>query len=74
MRGQIKMKLSARNQLKGIVKEIKMGAINAKVTIDINGQMLTSVVTIDAIEDLGIKVGDEVTSVIKSSSVMLMVD
>ncbi|CEI73388.1 MULTISPECIES: TOBE domain-containing protein [Romboutsia] len=68
------MKLSARNQLKGIVKEIKMGAINAKVTIDINGQMLTSVVTIDAIEDLGIKVGDEVTSVIKSSSVMLMVD
>ena len=68
------MKLSARNQLKGIVKEIKMGAINAKVTIDINGQMLTSVVTIDAIEDLGIKVGDEVTSLIKSSSVMLMVD
>lgn len=74
MRGQIKMKLSARNQLKGIVKEIKIGAINAKVTIDINGQILTSVVTIDAIEDLGIKVGDEVTSVIKSSSVMLMVD
>ncbi|WP_195939385.1 TOBE domain-containing protein [Romboutsia sp. 1001713B170131_170501_G6] len=68
------MKLSARNQLKGIVKEIKIGAINAKVTIDINGQILTSVVTIDAIEDLGIKVGDEVTSVIKSSSVMLMVD
>ena len=68
------MKLSARNQLKGIVKEINMGAINAKVTIDINGQMLTSVVTIDAIEDLGIKVGDEVTSLIKSSSVMLMVD
>lgn len=68
------MKLSARNQLKGKVVSITEGAVNAKVTVDIAGQTLTSIVTIDAVKELDLKVGDEVTSVIKSSSVMLMVD
>lgn len=68
------MKLSARNQLKGIVTEIVEGAVNAKVTVDIGGQKLTSIVTIDAVKELELTVGSEVKSVIKSSSVMLMVD
>lgn len=68
------MKLSARNQLKGIVTEIVEGAVNAKVTVDIGGQILTSIVTIDAVRELELTVGCEVKSVIKSSSVMLMVD
>ncbi|MGL4910926.1 MAG: TOBE domain-containing protein [Romboutsia sp.] len=68
------MKLSARNQLKGTVIEIVEGAVNAKVTVDIGGQTLTSIVTIDAVRELELSVGCEVKSVIKSSSVMLMVD
>lgn len=68
------MKLSARNQLKGTVTSIIEGAVNAKVTVDIGGQTLTSIVTIDAVRELELTVGSEVTSVIKSSSVMLMVE
>lgn len=67
------MKISARNQLKGKVVDVKEGAVNARVTIDIgDGKILTSIITIDALKVLGIKVGSEATAVIKSSSVMLM--
>lgn len=67
------MKLSARNQLTGKVVDIKEGVVTAKVSIDIGGgKTLTSVVTMDALNDLGLKVGSETTAVIKSTSVMLM--
>ena len=68
------MKLSARNVLKGQVVEVKKGAVAAQVRIDIGGgNVLTSMITVDAVEDLGITQGDQVSVVIKSSEVMLAV-
>lgn len=66
------MKLSARNIFTGKVTELKQGAVNSVVKVDIGGgNVVTSMVTLGAVEDLGIGVGDEVTVVIKSSDVML---
>ncbi len=66
------MKISARNQLKGILTEIKPGVVTAKLTIDIgNGNLLSSVITMDSITDLNLKVGDEVYAIIKSTEVMI---
>ncbi len=69
------MKLSARNQLKGKVTDIKEGVVTARVIVDIgNGNKITSTISMDAVKDLDIKVGSEVTTIIKASSVMLAVD
>lgn len=65
------MKLSARNDLKGKVVEISTGTVMAKVRIDIGGQSITSLVSVDSIGDLGLKVGDEVHAIIKSTEVLL---
>jgi molybdopterin-binding protein len=68
------MKLSARNVLEGRVVEIKKGAVAAQVRVDIGGgKVLTSMITVDAVDDLGIKQGDQVSVVIKSTEVMLAV-
>ncbi len=68
------MKLSARNQLKGTVSAIKEGAVEAQVTLDVGGQTITSVVTMDALSDLGLSVGKEAIAVVKADHVMLAVD
>lgn len=66
------MKLSARNVIEGQVVEIKRGAVAAQVRVDIGGgNVLTSMITVDAVDDLGIKQGDPVSVVIKSTEVML---
>ncbi|HPG34343.1 MAG: TOBE domain-containing protein [Lentimicrobiaceae bacterium] len=66
------MKISARNQIKGIIREIKPGIVTAKLTLDIgNDNLLSSVITMDSIEDLNLKVGDEVFAIIKSTEVMI---
>ena len=65
------MKLSARNALPGKVIDIKMGTTTAHVRIDVGGTVVTSSITNEAVEDLGLKVGDEVKAVIKSSDVMV---
>jgi len=68
------MKLSARNALKGKVVDLKKGAVAAQVRVDIGGgNVVTSMITVDAVEDLGIKVGSEVTVVVKATEVMLAV-
>jgi molybdopterin-binding protein len=65
------MKLSARNQIKGKVVEVHKGATTAHVRIDIgNGVVITSSITNEAVEDLGLAVGDDATAVIKASDVM----
>ena len=69
------MKISARNQLKGKVAEIKEGAVNCVVVIDIgNGNKITSSITLDSVKSLGLKVGSDAYAVVKASSVMIAVD
>ena len=66
------MKLSARNQLKGKVVEVKKGTTTAHVRIDVgHGIVLTSSITNEAVDDLGLKVGDEAIAVIKSSDIIV---
>jgi molybdopterin-binding protein len=69
------MRISARNQLKGKIVDIKEGAVNAKVVIQTNGgEKLTSIVTMDSLKELNLKTGSDVYAVIKSSSVMIATD
>lgn len=68
------MKVSARNQLKGTVTAIKEGAVEAQVTMDVGGQTLVSVITMDAVASLGLQVGSDAIALIKADSVMLAVD
>ena len=66
------MKLSARNQIKGKVVEVRKGTTTAHVRIDIgNGVIITSSITNQAVDDLGLAAGDEATAVIKASDVMV---
>ncbi|ACL18935.1 molybdopterin-binding protein [Desulfitobacterium sp. LBE] len=65
------MKLSARNQLKGKITEVKKGPVSTEVVLDINGQSITASITSGSAESLGLKVGDDAIAVIKASSVMI---
>ena len=65
-------KLSARNQLKGKIVEVKKGATTSHVRIDIgNGIVITSAITNEAVADLNLKTGDEAWAVIKASEVVI---
>jgi molybdopterin-binding protein len=69
------MRISARNQIKGTVVEVKKGATTSHVRVDIgNGQIVTSSITNESVDDLGIKARDKVTVVVKASDVMIAVD
>jgi molybdopterin-binding protein len=69
------MRISARNQIKGKVVEVKKGATTAHVRIEIaNGLVLTSSITNEAVDELGLKVGSAASAVIKASDVMVAVD
>jgi molybdopterin-binding protein len=66
------MKLSTRNVLKGKGTEVKEGMVMAKVKVDIgNGNVITSLISTEAVKDLGVKVGEEILVLIKATSVML---
>jgi molybdopterin-binding protein len=65
------MKISGRNQLKATVKEVIKGGVMAKVVLDYKGDRIVSVITVDSIDELDIKPGDEILALIKSTSVML---
>jgi molybdopterin-binding protein len=68
------MKISARNQLQGTVEAIVLGVVTAKVSVRVGDNLIESVITRQSVEDLNIKVGGEVTAVIKSTEIMLMVE
>jgi molybdopterin-binding protein len=69
------MRISARNQIKGTVVEVTKGATTSHVRVDIGGgQIMTSSITNEAVDDLGIKAKGAVTVVIKASDVMIAVD
>ncbi len=66
------MRLSTRNIIKGKVTDVQEGGVAAKVKVDIGGgTIITSTVTVEAVRELGVKVGDEISVLIKASSVML---
>ena len=66
-----RMRLSARNQLQGTVRSVNEGAAIANVELDVQGQRLVASVTVEAVRELGLAEGDQVTAVIKASDVIL---
>jgi molybdopterin-binding protein len=68
------MNLSARNQIKGVIKSVTKGQTTAHVEIDVGGALLTAAITNEAVEALGLKAGQQAYAVIKASDVMVGVD
>jgi molybdopterin-binding protein len=69
------MKISARNALKGTVKQITSGAVNTEVVIELPGGIeVVSIITKTSAENLGLTVGKTAYAVIKASNVMVSVD
>ena len=69
------MRISARNQIQGTVVEVKKGATTSHVRVDIGGgQIVTSSITNEAVDDLGITARSAVVVVVKASDVMIAVD
>ena len=66
------MRLSARNVLRGKVTDITEGAVVSKVKIDLgNGNIITAIISSEAVEDLLLKVGDEASAIIKATEVIV---
>ena len=69
------MKLSARNMLPGTIRTIEEGAVNAEVTLELAPNLtIVSIITLDSLKNLKLKVGDRAYAVIKASSVMIGAD
>ncbi|MCJ2181954.1 TOBE domain-containing protein [Novosphingobium sp. 1949] len=66
------MKISARNKIPGTITAITPGAVNGTVKVEIaGGTILTSSITEEAIEELGLAPGDAVTVIIKASDLLI---
>ena len=66
------MQISARNRIKGTVQAVDKGTVTAHVRIDVgNGVVVTSSITNEAVDELALKVGDEVYAIVKASDVMI---
>ena len=68
------MQLSARNQIPATVVSINSGEAIANVALDANGTRLVASITVEAVKELGLSEGSEVTAVIKASDVILAID
>ncbi|MFA5055906.1 MAG: TOBE domain-containing protein [Dehalococcoidia bacterium] len=69
------MKISARNVLKGKVKQVKTGAVNSEVIVKTaNGDEIVSIITNESAKNLKLAKGKAVYAVIKASNVMIMTD
>jgi molybdopterin-binding protein len=68
------MKISARNRLKGTIIDVHKGATTAHVRIDVNGAIVTSSITNEAVDELKLTKGMSAYAVIKASDVMVAVD
>ena len=67
-------KISARNQLQGTVTEVKRGAVNSEIDIELKGgEKIAATVTNDSVETLGLHKGQTVTAVFKAGAVLLAV-
>lgn len=66
------LKISARNQWKGTIKEIKEGAVNAIVKLEIEADVIISAtISMEAVKDLALAVGSKAVAIVKSTSVIL---
>ncbi|MBA2285344.1 MAG: TOBE domain-containing protein [Ktedonobacteraceae bacterium] len=66
------MRFSARNQLRAKVKSVKLGSVMAEVVMTFaDGQEIVSAITRTSAESLGLKEGDEIVAIIKSTEVMI---
>lgn len=66
------MLIDNRNILKGKVVDVQPGAITAKLKLDLgNGNTITAIVSLDWLEEMGIKIGDDASAIIKSSEVAI---
>ena len=66
------LKISARNRLKGVVKSVDKGDVIAKVRVEVKSPtVVTALISREAVEDLGIKAGDNVEAVIKATEIMI---
>lgn len=63
--------LSGRNQLRGIVEEVRTEGLLAQIRLRIGDQFLTAVITRDAVQELKLRRGDEALAVIKATEVMI---
>ena len=68
------MKLSARNQIKGKITEVKRGATTTHVRIDIGGQIVIAAITNESADELKLEKGKTAYAIIKASSVMVGVE
>lgn len=69
------MKISARNQLKGVIIETIKGATTSHVRIDIgNGVVMTASITNEAVDDLKLAKGKRAIAVVKASDVLVAVE
>ena len=69
------MKISARNVLKGKIKEITPGAVNSEIIVEVAGGVeMVSIITKSSAERLGLKPGKEVYAIVKASNVMIGID
>jgi len=68
------METSARNQLRGNVTAVHLGAVMAEVVVDIGGAQVVAAITKDSAERLGLEEGKQVTAIIKATDVMIGVE
>jgi molybdopterin-binding protein len=73
-REEIQVKLSARNQLPGTVSSINRGEAIANVVLDVGGQRLVASITVEAVDELGLAEGSQVTAIVKASDVLVATD
>ena len=66
--------LSARNQLKGTVKSVKLGTVMAEVVLTVGNVEVVSVITRESVERMKLKAGDAAAAVIKATAVMILKD
>jgi len=67
------MQISGRNKIKGTVSKVTLGTVSAEVEIDAaNGIKIVGLITKGSADDMNIKVGDEITALIKATSVMFI--
>jgi molybdopterin-binding protein len=66
--------ISARNQFQGTVKSIKLGNVMAEIVVAVGNLEVVSAITRGSVDQMGLKVGDKVVAVIKSTEVMIQKD